>query len=157
MRGDLKDLFTNLMARLDSKKLLLNSLLENEKSASDLIKNRNDAEDNILKIIENETDIIEEINVFDYYISQTKDEISRRYNLDFDKLFRKEYQTPEIEFLNYRNEIILHRTILDEIIVLKKKNNLLMDNSLKDLEIQISELERLDRIQMIIPKDLQSS
>lgn len=157
MRDDVKTLFTDLLKYLDSKKILLNTLLENENSASDLIKNRNDAEDDILKIIENETALIDEINVADYSISMLKDEISRKYNFDFNKVFRSNYCTSEEIIMDFRNKVLLHKKIISEIIVLKKKNNFLMNKNQKDLEVQISELERMGKIEIIFPKGLQSS
>ena len=157
MRDDVKTLFTDLLKYLDSKKILLNTLLENENSASDLIKNRNDAEDDILKIIENETALIDEINVADYSISMLKDEISRKYNFDFNKVFRSNYCTSEELIMEFRNKVLLHKEIISEIIVLKKKNNFSMIKNQKDLEVQISELERMGKIDIIFPKGLQSS
>jgi len=157
LRDDVKTLFTDLLKYLDSKKILLNTLLENENSASDLIKNRNDAEDDILKIIENETALIDEINVADYSISMLKDEISRKYNFDFNKVFRSNYCTSEEIIMDFRNKVLLHKKIISEIIVLKKKNNFLMNKNQKDLEVQISELERMGKIEIIFPKGLQSS
>ncbi len=157
MRDDVKRLFYNLLELLESKKKLLLSLLENEKSASDLLKNRNDAEDDILKIIENETSLIEEINIIDYEISKIKDEISRRYAFNFDQIFRKDYITSEAEIMNFRNEVHYQQKIINEIIILKKENNSTMNKTQKDLELQISELERMGRIKIVFPKDLRSS
>jgi hypothetical protein len=157
LRDDVKVFFYDLQKLLESKQRLLNSLLENEKSASDLIKNRNDAEDDILKIIENETALIEEINIIDYDISKIKDEITRRYAFDFNKLFRKDYITSEAEIMNFRNEVLFHKKIINEIVALKKENNSTMNKSHKDLELQISELERMGRIKIVFPKDLRSS
>lgn len=157
MRDDLKDLFDDLLKHLDSKKILLNTLLDNEKSASDLIKYRNDAEDDLLKIIEHEAEIIERINVEDYNISQIRDQISRRYTLNFDQISNADYCTSEKEILNYRNEILQHQNLVSEIIILKKENNSSMNKTRNDLELQISELERMGRMKIIYPKDLRSS
>jgi hypothetical protein len=157
LRDDVKALFADLQKHLDSKKILLNSLLKNEKSASDLIKNRNDAEDALLKIIEYATDLIDEINIEDYNISKIKDEISRRYGLDFNKIFRNDFYTSENEIMSFKNEVLLQEEIIIKIIVLKKRNNFLMNKNQDDLRTQISELERMRRIEIIIPKDLQSS
>ena len=156
MRDDVKDLFNNLLKHLDSKKILLNNLLENEKSASDLLKYRNDAEDDLLRIIEDETASIDEINIIDYDISQIKDEINRRYSIDFDKIFKKNYYTSEPEIINYKDEVLLHEDILNRIIILKKQNNILMENDQEDLKIQIDELERMSKLKIINSKDLQS-
>jgi len=157
LRDDVRDLFSDLVCRLKSKTKLLYNLLENEKSASDLIKNRNDAEDEILEIIESETALIDEINVEDFYISQIRDEITRRYSFDFNRLFRKDYSTNDAEIINYRNEILLHDTIIDEVLSLKKQNNIKMESTRDDFQIQISELERMRKIKIIFPKDPQSS
>jgi hypothetical protein len=157
LRDDIKDLFDGLFKLLDSKKNLLNNLLENEKSASDLIKYRNDAEDDLLKIIEHETEIIEKINVEDFNISQIRDQISRRYSLDFDKILNKDYSTSEKEILDYRNEILQHHNLISEIIILKKENSSSMNKTRNDLEVQISELERMGRLKIIYPKGLRSS
>jgi len=156
LRDDVKDLFNNLLKHLDSKKILLNNLLENEKSASDLLKYRNDAEDDLLRIIEDETASIDEINIIDYDISQIKDEINRRYSIDFDKIFKKNYYTSEPEIINYKDEVLLHEDILNRIIILKKQNNILMENDQEDLKIQIDELERMSKLKIINSKDLQS-
>lgn len=157
MRDDLKNLFDKLLEHLYSKKKLLNTLLENEKSASDLIKYRNDAEDDLLKIIENEAELIDRINIEDYNISRIRDQISRRFSLDFDKILNNDYSTSEKEILNYRNEIIMHQKIISEIIILKKENNSIMNKTRDELEVQIDELERMGRIKIIYPKGLRSS
>ena len=157
MRDDVKRFFDDLSTHLHSKKLLLKSLLEFEKSASDLIKNRNDADDEILKIIEEETAFINEINVEDYNISQIKDEINRRYKIDLNLIFRSGYHTEETEIVNFKNELLLHEEILKEIADLKTMNNIYLENYHKDLKIQISELERIRSIKMFLPKDLRSS
>jgi len=156
LRDDVKDLFNNLINSLKLKTNLLNSLLENEKSASDLIKNRNDAEDDILKIIDSQTDLIEEINVEDFNISRIRDEIIRKYRFDFNKIFQNKFTTTSGEILNYKKEIMLHNEITDKIQILKKSNNTQMVNNQIDLEKQISELERIGKIQIVFPKDPQS-
>ncbi len=157
MRDDVKVLFNDLMTQLNSKRILLNSLLENEKSASDLIKYRNDAEDDLLKIVEQSAALIDEINVADYNVSQIRDDITRRYSFDFSRIFMKDFKTSENEILNYKNEILQHGEILDSILALKKGNSLSLEKSQKDLEIQISELERMSRFELVVSKDPQSS
>jgi len=157
LRVDVKDLFDLLLLHLDSKTILLRSLLENEKSASDLIKNRYDAEDELLKIIENETSLIDEINVLDFYISRARDEIIRKYGFDFNKIFADNYRTSETEIINYKKLFLLHHKLLHEIVELKKQNNLMMEKFQEDVKLQIFELERMSKLEIILPKDLQSS
>lgn len=156
MRDDVKALFDDLLKHLDLKTILLNSFLESEKSASDLIKYRNDAEDDILKIIENESRLIDEINLEDYNISQIKDLIIRKYSFDFDRIFKDGFNTSEPEIIDYKNKIIQQKKIIEYILILKKRNNLSMDNTQADLQTQISELERMSKFKIVFPKDLQS-
>lgn len=157
MRDDVKDIFNNLLKHLESKKLLLNSILQKEKTASDLIKNRNDAEDEILKIIESESELIEEIDVEDFNISRIKDELFRKYKLDFNKVLHDKHFSKDQVIIKLNREFSLLDETLNEIINLKKQNNTRMDSNQKDLELQISELERMDRLILKLPKDLQSS
>jgi hypothetical protein len=156
LRDDVKELFIKLSENLDTKEQLLLSLLENEKSASFLIKNRSDAEDEILKIYESQADLIDRVNVEDFYISRIKDELIGRYRIDFDKLSRRDYHSKDKEIKAYREKTENQEKIAGEILAVKKSNNILMENCRDDLKQQISELERIDKIQLIIPKDLQS-
>ncbi len=157
MRDDVKDLFNDLLLHLDSRKKLLNLLLENEKATADFLKNRNDAEDDILIIIETQTSLIDEINIEDYNISQIKDEINRKYNFDMNKVFREGFHTSEFLIMKYRNEILLHEVIINRIIALKKQNLIFMEKKQKDLKTDIIELERMNKLKIVIPKDLQHS
>lgn len=157
MRDDVKHLFHDLLTHLNLKKTLLNSFLVNEKSASDLIKLRNDAENEMLKIIELETSLIENINIEDYYISQLKDEITRQYSIDFCKISKHDYFTTENEIMEYKDEILVHDELIKKITVLKNINTELIEKNHADLKIQISDLERMSRLKIVLPKDLQSS
>lgn len=157
LRDDLKEFFNDLLKHLDLKKILLIDFLENEKSASDLIKYKNDAEDDILKIIEYESELIDAINVEDFYISESKDRITRKFNFNFDRIFEKGCYVEETEIINFRDEIIYQKSIIEEIINLKKQNNLSMDKKRDYFKNQISELERMRKFKVIFPKDLQSS
>lgn len=157
MRGDVKNLFEDLVKNLELKTKLLNSLLENEKTASDLLKNRYDAEDDILKITDYESALIDEINAEDFHISQMRDEIIRKYRFDFTKIFKTEFNTTNSEILNYKKEIQIHEDILDKILFLKKQNIVQMEIGQNDLNQQVTELERIGKIKIVFPKDLRSS
>ena len=155
MRDDIKSLFIDLLKHLNLKKELLQSLLEKEKSVSYFIKYKNDIEDNVKKIIENENHLIEEINVEDYNISQVRDEITHKCGFDFNKIFIKSYKPPEDEIADYKNEILLHDEIINELIKIKKENNNNLEKYADDLKVQIWELESIERLKFVI-KDLQS-
>jgi len=157
LRGDVKNLFEDLVKNLELKTKLLNSLLENEKTASDLLKNRYDAEDDILKITDYESALIDEINAEDFHISQMRDEIIRKYRFDFTKIFKTEFNTTNSEILNYKKEIQIHEDILDKILFLKKQNIVQMEIGQNDLNQQVTELERIGKIKIVFPKDLRSS
>ena len=156
LRDDVKVLFNKILENLDLKRILLNSFLKDEKSASDLIKNRNDADDEILKIIEHENDLIDEINTADFNISQIKDELLRRYRFDLDQISKRDHDTSKPEIIKYINEVSIQRDMVNEIIELKKQNNRFMETDQKDLKNQINELERMGKFEIIYPKDLQS-
>jgi hypothetical protein len=164
LRDDIKSLFTDLLNRLDLKKELLHSLLEKEKTIFFLIKDsndrkndcKNDIEESVKKIIEDENDLIEEINVEDYNIAQIRDEIRRKYSFGFDKIFAKGYTTSEAEIIDYKNEILLHEGIIKELVKLKKDNNDRLEKYADDLNVQICELAGIERLRYVI-KDLQSS
>ena len=159
LRDDIESLFIDLLKHLYLKKELLHSLLEKEKSVFFLIKDnnerKNDIEKNVKKIIEDENDLIEEINVEDYNISQIRDQIRRKYSFGFDKIFLKGYTTSEDKIINYKNEILLHEEIIKELIKLKKENNDRLEKYADDLKVQIWELESIERLRFVI-KDLQS-
>ncbi|MCL1833575.1 MAG: hypothetical protein FWG49_03640 [Leptospirales bacterium] len=164
LRDDIKSLFTDLLNRLDLKKELLHSLLEKEKTIFFLIKDsndrkndcKNDIEESVKKIIEDENDLIEEINVEDYNIAQIREEIRRKYSFGFDKIFAKNYTTSEVEIIDYKNKILLHEGIIKELVKLKKDNNDRMEKYAADLNVQICELAGIERLRYVI-KDLQSS
>ena len=156
MRDDIKILFTDLIKHLNLKKELLHTLLEKEKTVSHLIKYNNDTEDDVKKIIEDENYIIDEINAEDYNISHIRDEITRKYGFDFNKIFIKDYKSPEAEITDYKNEIMLHEQIINELIKLKKENHRNLVKYAEDLKIQIGELESIGRLRYVI-KDLLSS
>lgn len=157
MRDDVESYFDDLLRQLDLKKILLTNLLNNEKSASDLIKYRNDAEDFILSIIESTSDLIDEINVLDFNIAQIKDKIIKNYNFDFNKIFIEGYSISESKIIKYKEEVLIHTKLLKEIVSLKEINNLSMSNFQEDLIVQISELDRMSKLKILFPKDLRSS
>ena len=158
MRDDIKSLFTDLQNRLNLKKELLRLLLEKEESVSNIIKTkyRDDTEDSIKKIIEYENDLIDEIKLADYNISQIRDEITRKSGFDFDKIFIKNYKPPEVEITDYKKEILLHEQIMGELIKIKKENNNHLENYADDLKVQIRELGSIERLRFVI-KDLRAS
>ncbi|PKL18999.1 MAG: hypothetical protein CVV49_03115 [Spirochaetae bacterium HGW-Spirochaetae-5] len=156
MRDDVRDLFCGLLNGLESKTALLNSLLVKEKALSELIKSSNDEDDEILNIINSAAALIDEINAADYSISQIRDEIIRKYRFDFNKILNKNFKTENTEIINYRNSVLLHEDLMNEIISYKKQNNLKMEAYQQDLQVQISELERMSKIKIIYPKDLRS-
>ena len=155
MRDDIKSLFIDLLKHLNLKRELLHTLLEKEKSVSNIIKYNNDIDDSIKKIIEDENDLIDEINVEDYNISQIKDEVIRKSGFDFNKIFFAGYKPTEIEIADYKKEILLHEQIINDMIKLKKENNNYLENYTNDLKVQIRELEAIERLKFVI-KDLRS-
>jgi len=155
LRDDIKSLFIDLLKHLNLKRELLHTLLEKEKSVSNIIKYNNDIDDSIKKIIEDENDLIDEINVEDYNISQIKDEVIRKSGFDFNKIFFAGYKPTEIEIADYKKEILLHEQIINDMIKLKKENNNYLENYTNDLKVQIRELEAIERLKFVI-KDLRS-
>ncbi len=156
MRDDVKGLFCDLVNCLESKTALLKKLLVKEKDLSDLIKNSHDEEEEILNIINSAAELIEQINSADFNISEIRDKIIRNYRFDFNKVLKKNFTSENSEIINYRNSVLLHEDIMNEIISYKKQNNLKMGTSQKDLQTQISELERMSKIRIVYPKDLRS-
>lgn len=157
MRDDVKVFFTELITNLELKSSELYSLLEKEKLISYLINNRNDSEKKILNIIDLETELIDKINLIEFKISQLKDEIGRRYHIDFNMFFRENFKLTELEFIKYKDEILTQKKILHEIHILKEKNNKQMMVFQEDLKVQIYELERMSKLELIKPKDLRFS
>ena len=156
MRDDIKSLFADLLKHLNLKSELLHSLLEKEKSISNLLKYTNDIEDSIKKIIDDENSLIAEIDVEDYNISHIRDEITRRYGFDFNKISINGYKPSEDEIADYKKEILLHKQIITDLIKFKKENNSYLEKCSDDLKVQVSELESIERLRYVI-KDLQSS
>lgn len=156
MRDDIKSLFTDLIKHLNLKSKLLHSILEKEKNISYLIKFKNDIEDSVKEIIEEENHFIEEINVEDYNISQIRDEITRKFGFDFNKILVKGYKSSEDEIIDYKNKILLHEQIINDLSKIKKENNNNLEKYANDLKIHIWELENIERLKFVI-KDLQSS
>ena len=156
LRDDIQSLFIDLLKHLNLKRELLHSLLEKEESIAYFIKYKNDIEDNVKKIIEDENYLIDEINVEDYNISQVRDEITRKCGFDFNKIFIKGYKSSEDEIIDYKKEILLHDQIINDLIKIKNENNNNLEKYAGDLKVQIWELENIERLRFVI-KDLQSS
>jgi hypothetical protein len=156
LRDDVKSLFIDLLKRLNLKKELMHSILEKEKTISSLIKYKTHIEDNVKKIIEDENHLIDEINVEDYNISQIRDAITRKYGFDFNKIFVKGYKSTEEEISDYKKEILLHERIINELVKIKTENNKNLEAYADDLNVQIWELENIERLKFVI-KNPQSS
>lgn len=157
MRADVQEIFNELTRLLNTKKNLLNILLDREKKISDLLKYRYDPEDEILKIIDEESELIEKISSGEFNITCLKDQLSLKYNFDFGKISQKNYTSPETEIMQAKDLVQTIHNLTTDLLNLKHSNNSRMNESMKKLKVQIDELERMGRIKIIYPKDLQSS
>lgn len=151
MRDDVKKIFNVLLTHLDEKIRYTNNLLENVKQISCLIDNRRDNEDDILKIINQNNNLIDKINIQDFNISHLKDEVSRRYSLDLEKIFRDPLYISETEILECRKKILHLKDLTRQITCLNQQNSNDMINEIDDLKQQISELNRMSRLSLIFP------
>jgi predicted patatin/cPLA2 family phospholipase len=153
LRDDVKIQFDNLLLHLDRKTHLLNTILDNTKHVSYLIRQKTDNEDEFLKYITGNSELIEKINIEDYNISAIKDTISQKYCFNSENIFLDICPASDIEIIECRKKIAFQKNILREIMTLNEQNYSNMHLTGNDIKQQISELQRMNRLQIIFPED----
>jgi len=153
LRDDVKKLFDELLTLLDEKTHYLNNLFENGICISRLINQKTDNEGEILKVFNKNNDLIDKIDINDFNISEIKDELTRRYLFDFEKILSDICLNPESEIMGFRERVMKHKSLISEILFINERNYNDMNDTGNDLKQQISEIRRIERIRFIYPED----
>ncbi len=157
MRDDVREYFSLLLEHLEKKTELLTTLVFEEKNLSSILKYSRDHDDEILSLIGKESSIIEMIDAEDFEISRIRDIIIHKSGLDFDKILTPGYNSDKDGINRYREKVLNINKILENFRSLREENNVIMDDMLKDIQIQADELSRMCRLRYTLPKGLRSS
>lgn len=153
MRVDIQTALSNIQNKLFEKKELLKKFLTIETKISEILKH--DREDDILDLISDETDLLEIINIIQFDISSEKDYIHKKTGKRFDEITGKGF-SQFAEFEGKIKKISSESTeIMKKLEQLKMKNMELMGAKAKDLKKQTRELELMNNLSIITPRDLQ--
>jgi hypothetical protein len=142
-----------MLNKLIERKELLIKFHKIEKKITEILKHNR--EDDVFELINDESDIIESIHLLDYDISIEKDFIKKKTGRNFEDILIKNL-VPEELADNLKKSVSDSRQIISELAELKKSNIELLVNYTEDLSLQIRELEIMDSLLIISPKDLQS-
>lgn len=153
MRVDIESSLSLIEKKLLEKKELLTNFYKIETKISDILKH--DREDDILELISDETDLLEIINIIEYDISREKDFIHHKTGRRFEEITGKDFSQCA-EFNKKLKNLSADLTeIMQKLKQLKENNMELMKNKTKDLAKQVRELELMNNLNIIAPKDLQ--
>ena len=153
MRADINASLNLILNSLIDKKELLIKFYQIEKKISEIL--RYNREDDIYKLITDETDIIERIHLIDYDISSEKDYLIKTSGRNFETIILKIHNSDELAE-KLKKTVSDSMVILAELAELKKTNMETAVNYTEDLSRQIRELEIMNSLTIIPPKDLQS-
>lgn len=153
MRDDILSSLNSILKGLVRKKELILKIYYIEKKIADILEHSR--EDDIFELITDETDIIEQINLLDYDISMSRDYIKNKTGFHIEEILSKKSEPEELKD-NIRKTVIHTEDIIFSLSELKKKNLALLVSYSGELAIQIRELEIMNSITIIPPKDLQS-
>ena len=153
MRADINASLNLILNSLIDKKELLIKFYQIEKKISEIL--RYNREDDIYKLITDETDIIERIHLIDYDISSEKDYLIKTSGRNFETIILKIHDSDELAE-KLKKTVSDSMVILAELAELKKTNMETAVNYTEDLSRQIRELEIMNSLTIIPPKDLQS-
>lgn len=153
MRADIKSSLNVIESKLLEKKELLKKFLIIETKISEIL--RHDREDDILTLISDETDLLEILNIVEYNISREKDYIYNKTGKRFEEITGKNFH----QFKEFEKKIKIISSELTEIISelnrIKTKNMDMMKIKSKDLIKQVRELELMNSLNIITPRELQ--
>ncbi len=153
MRDDINSSLNSILCKLTEKKELLIRFHRIEKKISEILKHNR--EDDIFELITDESDIIECIHLLDYDISIEKDYIKKNTGRNFEDILLKKLVPAEVSD-NLKKTVSDSMEILSEIAEVKKNNMENLAIYTEDLSRQIRELQIMNSISIISPKDLQS-
>jgi len=153
LRADINASLNLILNSLIDKKELLIKFYQIEKKISEIL--RYNREDDIYKLITDETDIIERIHLIDYDISSEKDYLIKTSGRNFETIILKIHNSDELAE-KLKKTVSDSMVILAELAELKKTNMETAVNYTEDLSRQIRELEIMNSLTIIPPKDLQS-
>ena len=153
MRVDIKASLDVIESKLLEKKELLKNFLIIETKISEIL--RHDREDDVLTLISDETDVLEILNLVEYDISSEKDYIYSKTGKRFEEITGKNFS----QFAEFEKKIKIisskSKEIINQLNQLKAENMKKMETKSEDLKKQVRELELMNNLNIITPKDLQ--
>ncbi len=153
MRVDIKSSLDVIESKLLEKKELLKKFLIIETKISEIL--RHDREDDVLTLISDETDVLEILNLVEYDISSEKDYIYSKTGKRFEEITGKNFS----QFAEFEKKIKIisskSKEIINQLNQLKAENMKKMETKSEDLKKQVRELELMNNLNIITPKDLQ--
>lgn len=153
LRVDIESSLITIEEKLLEKKGLLRNFLKIERKISEIL--NHNREDDILELISDETDLLEIINIIEYDISREKDYIHNKTGIRFEELTGKRFPQCAIFKEKIKKISAESAAIIEELAQHKAKNIELIENSRKDIAIQVRELELMNNLNIITPEDLQ--
>ena len=153
MRVDIKASLDVIESKLLEKKELLKNFLIIETKISEIL--RHDREDDVLTLISDETDVLEILNLVEYDIFSEKDYIYSKTGKRFEEITGKNF--PQFAEFEKKIKIISSESkeIISQLNQLKAENMKKMETKSEDLKKQVRELELMNNLNIITPKDLQ--
>lgn len=152
MRDDIDDAFLVIQAKLKEKNRLLEKFESIELKIGEILKNNK--EDDISILTSDQSDILELINVIEYHIASRKDYIKNQTGRDFKLLIDAGSATFKDIDAKINELIFKSAEVIERISALKKLNMNMLAEQAEDLSRQVRELEIMNRITIITPKDL---
>ena len=152
MRDDIDSAFFIIQTNLEEKKELLKKFESIEKRIYDILKNGK--EDDLSVLTSDQTGLLELINVIEYDIAGKKDYIRSQTGKDFNLLLESGIS------MNSSISIVIKKTITESVEKIKKISDLkkinmkMLADQAEDLSRQVRELEIMNNITIIPPKDL---
>lgn len=152
MRDDIDSAFFIIQTKLEEKNELLKKFESIEKRIYDILKNGK--EDDLSVLTSDQTGLLELINVIEYDIAGKKDYIRSQTGKDFNLLLESGIS------MNSSISIVIKKTITESVEKIKKISDLkkinmkMLADQAEDLSRQVRELEIMNNITIIPPKDL---
>lgn len=152
MRDDIDSAFFLIQAKLKEKTELLKKFESIEIKICEILKNSK--EDDLSLLTSDQSDLLELINVLEYNISAKKDYIRNMTGKDFNVILESGL-SKDNPVKNDINKLIAESVeIIKRISALKKINMKMLTTQAEDLSKQVRELEIMNNITIIPPKDL---
>ena len=152
LRDDIDSAFFLIQAKLKEKTELLKKFESIEVKICEILKNSK--EDDLSLLTSDQSDLLELINVLEYNISAKKDYIRNMTGKDFNVILESGL-SKDNPVKNDINKLIAESVeIIKRISALKKINMKMLTTQAEDLSKQVRELEIMNNITIIPPKDL---